>query len=228
MKRLFLMLSLIITISLSAQDVQKMMLSPEIDAALEQINMTRDDLTFNFYRDQKDAFRLSYIDNLFQNPLDTFTISDSIANKLWQNEAFIQDLNLKELFQFTWQMIDVGTVESSREDKLILNKKQAKQVKKLSKAHQDIIEYVLSMKAVENEFRQAFSSLNQDDINLIKEYFINEDNEDREPIDYLDLKKLKDYTVQANETTRSVYKLIEKVKFEHMANAAFILQDIIN
>src|SRR5690554_5216259 len=142
MKRLFLMLSLIITISLSAQDVQKMMLSPEIDAALEQINMTRDDLTFNFYRDQKDAFRLSYIDNLFQNPLDTFTISDSIANKLWQNEAFIQDLNLKELFQFTWQMIDVGTVESSREDKLILNKKQAKQVKKLSKAHQDIIEYV--------------------------------------------------------------------------------------
>lgn len=229
MKKIFTIICCFFAISVYAMSIDDILSSTEIDSALSLIKMTRDDLTFNFYSDNKDAFRLSYIDDLFKVPLRTFTLSDSIANKLWENEeAMLDELNLQELVTFAWQMVEVAVSPSTLQSKIELNKKQKKQMKKLNPQYQEIINHILKIKAVKDEFQLAFTDLSEDELNALKDFFIKEDNEDTEPLDYLDLKALKEATLNSNERTRKAYKLVERVRFEHIASASYLMQEIVH
>ncbi len=231
MKIASIILILCIFLSLSAENISmnvtELLQHPELDIALDSINMTRKDLTFNLYKNEKDAFRLSYIDDLFKNPLQSFSLADSVSHKLWFAQEIVKkDLNLSNLLETAFQMTEISFQTNPPEIRINLSKKQKKQISKLSNCHQQVIHQILLIKSVQNEFYKAFSSLSPEDIKNIKDYFNNE-NQESEPVNHMDLKSLKAYTVKSNEKTKQIYQLIEKIQFEHIASASLMLQNIV-
>lgn len=73
-----------------------------IDTALTTIKMTRDDFKMLHTYVNEDSFRLNLVKNLFDEPLNTFSITDSIARK-----GFELAENQNELLTFTFSLLDI-------------------------------------------------------------------------------------------------------------------------
>lgn len=98
-----LLLFLLVAFSLQAVEPLSMLQSAVVDSALQKICMTRSDLSFHFYSDKPDTFRLSLVNRLFNNSLSAFTVCDSIAEKHWLLKG-----NLKEQIRYNASLLEVN------------------------------------------------------------------------------------------------------------------------
>lgn len=203
----------------------------EIDRALEKILMTRDDLTFNFYKDEKDPFRLKIVDDLFKKPINTYLYSDSITNQINKISRFTEDKQIfSQTIAYAYGLLDTPS-EIKSADQYVNEgfiKKNKKQMKKLTNPEQDFITFVAGELYRINELNhQAYRMLSEEEQSLIRNFFVQEDSEEDVETDYLNLKLLREKTIESNEKIKKIYQLIAKIDFSKIAEASLIAAQMV-
>lgn len=236
-KLMILIAFILLFVSLAAQDnpaiksVSDIVNHPEIDQALDKILMSRKDLTFNFFRDEKDPFRLQIIDDLFKTPINTYIYSDSISNQVNQISRFLDDKKVfSQSIAYTYRLLDVTFEQNQVEHFPIqkFNKNNKKQMKKLTQLELEFVNYIASELVLINDINnQAYQQFSDEEKKLISNYFTQEDSEEEQNSDYLNLKLLREKTIESNERVKKIYQLIAKVDFSKIAYASYLAAEMI-
>lgn len=213
-------------ISIFAVSIGDLIDNYSIDTALNEINMNRNDLTFQFYKYNRDFYRINMVDSLFVRPMDTFIYTNSLSHKMWENAA--AKINYPALIEYSYKQLDVSLQISKKNIPAALPKNIQKSIKKLNPEHQNIMTNIYQSYAlIESFYNLSLAQLNEAEKKEILSYFNNEGNDDNSGISYLDLKAWKKHSTETNEKTKKIYQLLKKVNFTYLATASYLCAELV-
>ncbi len=222
----FFIIILAIITPIIGVSVEQVINHPSLDQALSQINMTRSDMTFQFYKNKPDFYRLKIVDSLFDKPINTYSYTNALSQKIWSLST--EKINYSEVINHGYTQLDIQMQPIKTTNPVLLPKNILKKTKKLSKEHQMIIQsFYQSFVLIDSFYKLSFASLTESEKNEISSYFLKEDNEEDSGINYLDLKAWKKYTDSSNEKTKRIYKLIQKINFSYLATSSYLSTELI-
>lgn len=232
MKYLSTVLLLLSFSLLMSINVKECIQHPAIDSALKLINMDYEDITFNFNQNIPDYYRLKSVDKLFNTPMQTYTIIDSLSNNLWETEKLSKsnsDYSIAKLIRQAWTNLEVAPnnvflKEPSNE----LSKKQNKQIDKLNITNKLIVKTAITQIPLIIELtNEAFSSFSEVERKDLFDFFNKEENSENN-VSYLDLKAWREQNIKSNQSLKDHYKLLEKTDFNKLAQASVIAAELVD
>lgn len=194
--------------------------SEHIDSALAKIKMERQDITFNLI-DKPDTFRLQLINRLFNKPLATFNVCDSIAEYHFKHLT-----HLDSLLIFNSQLldIDIGINKPSK----TTPQENILHLESLHPVNQQIIrQSLVLLPTIFEKINHAFQPLTDEERNFLEEYG-REYFEQDEDVQDKTLREIHEAEEKSRDINKQLGEYAAKIDQKSLIEAALAAIDLIS